>query len=308
LAKIRKYFLVIFFLAELHSISFAQFYRSNNFGVSIGAIIAVGNRFQRIGLNINSYYFYDFVQVNAGIRVYRNLKNLGPRKEYTESVLSAGLVLAYGGKQQYFNSFVNEYSNQTKRKFSIAYSYNAYFNKVKTKQQTGIVALQFDKISIIAENDILAKPFFDRFRTGAFLIQYQYRNIFQAAINCTMWTGQMGRQVMDNENFKRGYMDTTGGVYANISHGLLSTQLKYNLGYGQNAQLNLGIDAEQVRNFVQNKLIHDLIFIPRKWFKQINSHIPMLDRDGNQYLFKSSQEVKRPHFYWNTFSNSSAFY
>lgn len=271
-------------------------------------MIAVGNRFQRIGININSYYFYDFVQVNAGIRLYRNLKNLGPKLEYNESVLSGGLVLACGKKQHYFNPFVNEYSNQTKRIFSIAYSYNAYFNKVKTKQQTGIVALQFDRISIITENDILAKPFFDRFRTGAFLIQYQYKNIFQAAINCTMWAGQMGRQIKDNKNFSCGYMDTTGGIYSNLSHGLLSLQLKFNLGYAQNAQVNLGVDAEKVRNFVQNKLIHDMIFVPRKWFKQINSHIPMLDSKGEQYLFNPDQKVKKPDFYWNTFSNPSAFY
>lgn len=271
-------------------------------------MIAVGNRFQRIGLNINAYYFYDFAQVNAGIRLYRNLRNLGPQREYNESVVSCGVVLAYGGKQKYFNPFVNEYSNQTKRKFCVAYSYNAYFNKVKTKQQTGIVVLQFDKISFITENDILAKPFFDRFRTGGFLIQYQYKNVFQAAVNCTMWTGQLGRQVMDNKNFPCGYMDTTGGTYSNISHGLLSLQVKCNLGYGQNAQANVGVDAEQVRNFVQNKLIHDMIFVPRKLFKQINSHIPMIDSDNRQYLFNPGQKVKRLDFYWNTFSNSSAFY
>lgn len=271
-------------------------------------MIAVGNRFQRIGVNLNSYYFYDFVQVNAGIRLYRNLKNIGPKVEYNESVISGGLVLACGKKQKYFNPFVNEYSNQTKRKFSLAYSYNAYLNKVKTKQQTGIVAFQFDKISIVAENDILAKPFFDRFRTGAFLLQYQYKNIFQAAVNCTMWTGQMGRQVMDNGNFPRGYMDTTGSVYSNHSHGLLSLQVKANLGHAQNAQANIGVDAEQVRNFVQNKLIHDMIFIPRKWFRQINSHIPMLDSSGKQYLYLPDQKVKKPDFYWNTFTNSTAFY
>lgn len=274
----------------------------------MGAMIAVGNRFQRIGLNINSYYFYDFVQVNAGIRIYRNLKSLGPQKEYNESVVSCGVLLAYGGKQKYFNPFVNEYSNQTKRKFSLAYSYNAYFNKVKTKQQTGIVALQFDRVSFITENDILAKPFFDRFRTGAFLIQYQYQNVFQAALNCTLWTGQMGRQVMDNGNFTKGYMDTIGGVYTNISHGLLSAQVKCNLGYSQNAQASIGVDAERVRNIVQNKLIHDMIFIPRKWFKQVNSHIPMLDTAGNQYLYERGQKVKKTDFYWNTFSNPAAFY
>lgn len=309
MAKVKKYFFLTFLLSELYLSTFAQFYKSENFGFNVGAVISVGNRFQRIGLTLNSYYFYDFVQVNAGVRLYRSLKNLGPKLEYNEAVVSGGLVFSFGNRQNYFNSFVSVYSNQTKRKFSIAYAYNAYFNKVKTKQQTGIIALQFDRISVIGENDILAKPILDRFRTGAFLIQYQHRNLFQAAINCTMWTGQMGKQVKDDKAFPYiCYMDTTGGTYTNISHGLLSAQLKVNLGYAQNVQLNFGVDAEQVRNAVQNRLIHDMIFIPRKWYTPINCHIPMLDMEGNQYLYHQKQIVKRPQLYWNFQSNGSVFY
>lgn len=283
--------------------------RSKQFGFNVGAVIAVGNRFHRMGLVLQGYYVYDFVQVNAEIRVYHNLKNLGPKFEYNEAVTSVGAVIAYGGKQDYFNPFLNSVSNQTRRKFSVAYSYNAYFNKIKTKQTTGTIALQFGSVSLISENDLFAKPLLDKFRTGAFLIQYQHKNMFQAAVNCTMWTGKMGNQCKNNNEFPYiGYMDTTGGLYTNYSHGLLSAQFKLNAGYGQNAQLNLGIDAEQVRNAVQNRLIHDMIFIPRKWFTPINCHIPMLDEKGNQYLYKKDQRIRKPKFYWNAFSNASLFY
>ena len=262
-----------------------------------------------MGLTLQGYYFYDFVQVNAEIRVYHSLKNLGPKIEYNEAVASAGLVLAYGKKQNYFNPFLNSVSNQTKRRYSVAYSYNAYFNKIKTNQKTGTFALQFGSVSLISENDLFAHPTLDRFRTGAFLVQYQYKNIFQAAANCTMWTGKMGKEIRDDKEFPYvGYIDTTGGLYTNYSHGLLSAQIKFNLGYGQNAQLNLGVDAEQVRNAIQNRLIHDMIFIPRKWNKPINCHIPMLDEKGNQYLYRKEQKIKKPNFYWNTFSNASLFY
>ena len=185
-------------------------------------------------------------------------------------------------KNRFFNPFLSSVSNQTKYLNAIAYSYNAWFNKRKTTQQTGIVAFQFDRISLITENDILARQTLDRFRTAAVLVQYQYEDKFQAAVNCSMWTGSMGnKHEINRPQFHQGcYMDTVGSVYANTSHGLLSAQFKYNVGYSQNVQANAGIDAEQVRNTVQNKFIHDMPFIPKKWNKARNCHIPMLDEKG----------------------------
>lgn len=307
--RIKKYFLFTIIFFEISFFSFSQFEHSKHFGINVGAVIAVGNRFHRIGLVLQGYYLYDFFQINAEARMYHNIKNLGPKLEYNEAVTSMGIVIAYGGKQNYFNSFLSPVSNQTKHAYSVAYSYNAYFNKINTRQSTGTIALQFGSVSVISENDLYAHPLLDRFRTGAFLIQYQYKNLFQAAVNCTMWTGKMGNPVRDNKEFPHiGYMDTTGGVYTNYSHGVLSAQFKFNAGHGQNAQLNLGVDAEQIRNTVQNRLIHDLIFLPRKWYKPINCHIPMLDTEGNQYLYKKNQKIKKPEFYLNAFSNASLFY
>eukprot|EP01030_Chromulinospumella_sphaerica_P009988 gene9988-9793_t len=143
-------------------------------------------------------------------------------------------------------------------------------------------------------NDLLARPELDRFRTGGILVQYQYRDQLQLAVNCTMWTGQMGnnRILVSNGFFPYGYMDTTGGHYTQYSHGLLSTQAKANLGHGQIAQANLGVDAEQVRNFVQNRLIHDLAFLPKKWHNPRNCHLPMVDTAGNPYLHLPGQKIK----------------
>ena len=211
--KIKKYFLFTFLLCEISFLSFSQFVRNKHFGFNVGAVIAVGNRFHRMGLVLQGYYLYDFVQVNAEARVYHNLKNLGPQLEYNEAATSVGAVIAYGGKQDYFNPFLNSVSNQTKRKFSVGYSYNAYFNKIRTKQTTGTIALQFGSVSLISENDLYAHPLLDRFRTGAFLLQYQHKNIFQAAMNCTMWTGKMGNSCRNDKEFPHiGYIDTVGGL------------------------------------------------------------------------------------------------
>ncbi len=275
----------------------------------MGIVSALGNRFQRIGLTFQTYYCYDFAQVNAEVRVYHNFKNLGPAKRYNELVTSAGLVMGYGTKQQDHNRFVSVVSNQTNYANSIGYAYNVYFNKIKTTQQTGIIAFQFNELSIISEDDIFARPTLDRFRTGALLVQYQYKDQYQFAVNCTMWTGQMGNKVTDNKDFPfTGYMDTTNGVYTRYSHGLLSGQFKMAVDRGQTLQANMGIDAEQVRNFVQNRLIHDMLFIPRKWYKPKNCHIPMLDVNGKQYLYRPNQKIKPAQPYWNVFTGTGSFY
>ncbi len=281
----------------------------NNFGLNVGINLAFGTHFQRIGLNLNVFYVKDFFQANSELRLYVNIKNLGPKKIYPEIVLSPGLVFGYGAMKKLFNPFINSVSNQTAYLNSIAYTYNVWLNRIKTKQQTGIIAIQFNQITFIAENDILARTYFDRFRTGGFLIQYQFEDKFQAAINCALWTGEMGRKVScDNDFTAPCYIDTTGGTYTHYSHGLLSAQFKYNVGYSQNLQANIGIDAEQIRNVVQNKLIHDLVFIPRKWITLKNCHIPMLDDKGEQYLYKEGQKIKAQKLLMNLFSNANLFY
>jgi len=103
-------------------------------------------------------------------------------------------------------------------------------------------------------------------------------------------------------------MDTTKGIYTNYSHGLLSVQNKINVGFGQNVQFNAGVDAEQVRNGLQNQLIHDLKFLPKKWNKAKNCHIPMLDTEGNQYLYNKNQKIKKATPYFNVFTNPHLFY
>ncbi len=283
---------------------------SNNIGFNLGANFAIGTHFQRVGFNANVFAIANQIQLNSEARIYLSFKNLGPKFIYPECVLSQGFVFAYGKKNNFFNPFVTNISNQTYYSNSVAYSYNWYINKVKTKQVTGIIGIQAGSFTLISENDILAKPILDRFRTGAILLQYQYHNYVQVALNCTMWTGQMGKrtEIDKNEIYWKCYMDTTKGIYTNYSHGLLSVQTKINVGFGQNVQFNAGVDAEQVRNGLQNQLIHDLKFLPKKWNKAKNCHIPMLDTEGNQYLYNKNQKIKKATPYFNVFTNPHLFY
>lgn len=285
-------------------------YKDKNIGFNFGVVLGFGTHIQRFGLVMNFFYCDNQFQANSEVRAYYSFKNLGPKFIYPEIILSQGFVFSFGPKRNFFNPFLNSVSNQTRYTNCIAYSYNAYFNKKKTTQQTGIINISIDKFSLITENDILARPLLDRFRTAAFLLQYQPDSAFQFAINCTMWTGQYRhkKEIDDTHFYHHCYMDTTRSVYTNYSHGLLSAQVKYNVAYSQNAQMNIGIDADQVRNAVQNKFIHDMKFIPRSWNKARNCHMPMIDKNGNQFLYQEGQEVRNSKFYLNLFGNGNLFY
>ena len=78
--------------------------------------------------------------------------------------------------------------------------------------------------------------------------------------------------------------------------------------FGQVAQANAGIDAEQVRNALQNRLFHDMVFLPRRWRQPKNCHISMLDTAGNPYLYRPGQHIKKTTPYWNVFTAPFVFY
>ncbi|HQQ93760.1 MAG TPA: polymorphic toxin type 23 domain-containing protein [Bacteroidia bacterium] len=281
-----------------------------SYGFRAGLVLAYGTHFQRLGLNFNFYYCYKSVQLNSELRLYRNFRNLGPPQPYNELVLSQGILFAYGKNTDILNPFVNPVSNQSGLDHSIAYAYNAYFNKMGTTQQSGTFSFQFRSFYLMTENDLFARPQLDRFRTGAILMMWQYKDLHQFALNCSMWTGQMGyRQASpDSSVFRHCYMDSVGGKYCSYSHGLLSAQFKTMLPYQQSLQANAGLDAEQVRNAVQNRFFHDMVFLPARFRSDKNCHIPMLDQSGQAYLGNKSQHVRPARPYLNAYTNPSLFY
>lgn len=288
--------------------SSAQQYQENNLGINIGLVAAFGSQFDRFGFTVNSYYARSHFQVNTGLRCYFNFKNIGPNKQYIEAVASLGIVYAYGDKNENYSLFFNPVSNQTYRKNSIGYAFNYYINPIGTSQQTGTISIEYNQFNLIAENDIFARPKLDRFRTGAFLLQYKTDSL-ALGINTTLFTGEMGKKIQDdNYPFSHLYKNNTDGKYTQNSHGLLSIQAQYITDYYQQLQANIGVDAERVRHVVQNRLIHDMIFLPKSWRKKTNAHIPMLDKEEKQYLFKDGQKVKKPRLYYNMFANSGLFY
>jgi len=292
--------LIVFFKKT----SIAQQYREGNFGINVGVVLALGTHFDRFGVSLNSYYQKGNVQLNPTLKFYFNAKNLGSNQQYVEGVASLGVVYGYGTKDTNINYFYTPVGNQTLQKNSVGYAYNYYFNTIKTSQFTGTISIQVSDFNFIAENDLFSgTPSLDRFRTGAFLFQYQ-KDKFLYGINTTLFTGQMGQRVTD-ESYPFGhiYENTIGGRYTEFSNGLLSAQVQYAGAYYQTYQGNIGVDSERIRHAVQNRFAHDFLI-----GHGINAHVPMLDINGNQYLFKDGQKIKPMKFYFNGFSNPSIFY
>jgi len=284
------------------------------FGFTTGISFAFGNKVNRIGISAGVYYSYEFIQLNSTLNAYYNFQSLGLKRKTPELQLALGTEIGFGKKDSLRNKFIGLTENNMLFRNSVGYSYIRYWDKNQTTQSTGILDVNFQQFKIALENDLFAagKGWRDRFRTGGFLFEYQYLDT-KFAINNTLWTGDFTGcdNVYDSDYPARfGYRLVEKAQYGEYSVGLLSLQVKQilPLPFTQVAQLNIGIDAEQIRNLFQNKLFHDQPYFPEKWLKLKPVHIPMIAADGGQYLYKENQKIRPASFYFNLGMNSGVFY
>lgn len=308
--KLYKTLLSLFFFCLFQQAVAQGFLRETaSAGLSAGLHLAFGTHIQRAGFVIHFFYVRNHLQFNTAVRVHYNFRAVGPALKYSELILSPGLVYAFGERRGYAAPFYSPVSNQTIYQNSLGYAYNAYFTRIGTTQQTGHLSLQAGDWNLIAENDLLARPALDRFRTGAFLLHYTFQDQWQMGLSTALWTGQMGRrQSTESPHIaSRCYMDSSGARFPSVSAGLLSMQFRWHAGAAQVLQANAGIDAEQVRNSIQNLFFHDLPFLPKK-LRPKNCHLPMLDRDGQAYLYKEGQQIRAAKPFLNLSANPPLFY
>ena len=291
----------------------AQFNSNDGFGGRVGLAFTFGKPVNRIGIVLNAFYVKDFMQINAAFRIHHNFSSYGPPLKGREMKMSLGLVAGYGpSSSERPNPFVNAISHHTGRKYAIGYTYNYYWDKIETNQGTGTIALQFNKFRVAVENDLFGNTKgMDKYRTGSFSIAYQ-RGAQLWEVKSLMWTGDTRgnvRSVLASDYpAPYGYRDISANKYGSYSHGVLALQLHLAVPYGQVLQMGAGIDAEQVRHFIQNKVVHDLPFLPKKWNKAKNQHCPMLDKEGKPYLYQEDQAVRAVALYLNLGLNGSETY
>jgi len=290
----------------------AQLWQDGNFGGSVGVAFNLGSTVNRLGIQVNGFYVKNHFQLNTGLRFYYNFNSLGPKVPRPESQFNVGLLYALGKQDTIANDFLHAVSNQTGYKYSIAYARNFYFEKL-TRQETGAIGLSFGKVELIHENDAFSFYGKDRYRTGGLLLSYRFPET-RLALNTTLWHGNThGSKVKrireaGSYNCRHGYKDLSDAHCGRSSHGLLFLQAQQVLPYAQTAQASVGIDSERIRHFWQNRVIHDLVLFPSKWENAHNPHYPMLDKDGNPYLFKEGQELRPTRLYLDLGLNPTLFY
>jgi hypothetical protein len=282
------------------------------YGISVGLSFTFGNKVNRMGLMLGGYYAYELVQINSTINAYYNFQSLGTKLKSPELQLGIGSELGFGEKDSIRNEFIGLTENNLPSANSIGYSFVQYFDKIGTSQSTGIISMTLDKFKIAMENDVFGagRGKRDRFRTGAIMVEYQYQNT-KIGINSILWTGDYSncKQIKDpNYPSRFGYQEKGNSIYAGYSVGILALQVRHLFPYQQVGRLNVGIDSEKVRHVFQNKLIHDQPFFKESWIWRKPPHIPMMDDNGDQFLYKDGQNVRPSTFYYSIGLNSGVFY
>ncbi|MEZ4828885.1 MAG: polymorphic toxin type 23 domain-containing protein [Bacteroidia bacterium] len=302
------------FLLLNASLVWGQWVTSSRLGATAGISIQTGTTINRFGLIASGYYLSDFVQVNLQLRGFFSFTDLGPRPPMQgwEAQIAGGALIGFGPDRHTESPFLSPVSNQTGRQYAIAYAYTLYFDQRKTSQRNGTVAFHIGKFMAASENDALSGELADKFRTASVLFLYRVDSL-TIGLNTLMWTGDSRdpnvKKVRHSEYPGRfGYKDLSEVLYGRFSHGIQTVQVQYALPYGQMVQGNLGVDSEYVRHFLQNRLIHDLYFVPLKWNKSKNPQYPMLDREGKPYLYLPGQKVKPSRLYINLAMNPGLFY
>lgn len=289
----------------------------NDIGSVFGVNFTFGTGLNRIGVFAKGYGHADVVQFNVEARWNYDFKGWGHGLKNKETQLKFGVVGTFGQRYDFLQQqFIQILNHQTQRNFSLGYAYTIYKDNNETDQVTGTIMLQAGRWQLILENDAFSFTPHDRYRTAATKLQYLYDENTQVAFNLMLWIGNPF-----SENFKVyiderypsrfGYKDIQDAKFTNFSHGIVNLQINRLFEYGQIGQVNIGADWEYFRHFFQNWVIHDLLFLPQSWVEYLkigNPHIPILDTNGNPYLFKSNQMVKKGVFFGNIGLNPSLFY
>ena len=285
-----RYIIVIFCLifgTQLYS-------QRHQFGFQTQLVLQLGYPINKIGVNLNAFWLSPFSQVNIGTQSSFYLTGLGSKGNYIENRAHFGLIGLVGRENQQINQFFNPLFHQSARSFAFGYTYLIYWDNRHTSQRSGAFGLQFQRVALQFENDLFAGQGRDRFRT-AMMHAYYMDSLNLAGINVKLWTGETrGGERKSDENYpsKYGYKDLSNTLYGNTSHGILSLSYSHLLPYGQQIGAELGIDDERIRHFFQNKLVHDFQFSKTNKQKH-NPHYPMLQPDGNPYLFRSTDSIRK---------------
>ena len=127
-----------------------------------------------------------------------------------------------------------------------------------------------------------------------------------------LWTGNASDGIKSvhepSAQARFGHKDLSESHFGRTSHGMLSFAFTKAAGLTQYMRAKVGVDDERVRHILQNKIIHDMPFIPSALVPHQNLHVPMLDKEGRPYLNPETQELRETRAVWQLQLNPSQFY
>ncbi|MCS7077224.1 MAG: polymorphic toxin type 23 domain-containing protein [Bacteroidia bacterium] len=272
--------------------------------------VRLGMPINRLGVVAGVGIAYQHIQVQTQVRMHYAFTHWVQTKRTPELQYSLGGLLTWGSPNMLF---IHElmYQNFTPYVHAVGYTHHWYVDRVKTSQRTGSISLQIHKCFFLMENDVFAGQGRDDFRTGAFKLIYQVNSLHAVGLSSILWTGMsQGGIRVDSSIYpaRFGYKDLSNTLYGRQSRGILSVQYSYFYPFLGILQGEAGIDAEPIRHLFQNKLIHDMPFLPKDWNRAKNPHYPMLDEEGKPYIDPSRQRIRKARPYFQVSVAPSSFY
>lgn len=296
----RRYSTLLFCTITLHC--FSQFNWGSRFGLHTGIVLHIGSHVDAIGLQLNAFYKESFVQLNTGSTLNWNIKSYGNRCHFWEFRQAIGLHLMYGKKNLEPGFMVDPSFHNSNYNNSIGYQYIWYKDNIETSQRSGAWSIHLRYFSMLLENDVFAGQMKDRFRTGHLRFDYRYQQwVFNTGLN--IWTGETAKSHWEKVKLEKcpsGFRILEDLPFGKTAHGLCYGGVIFNAGLGQTVHFKGGIDSEHVRHAFQNRLIHDLLFLPKN-MERNTPHYPRLDENGCPVFLKA--EVRKNRFYWQLGTN-----
>jgi hypothetical protein len=297
-------YIFIFLLILTQKLTFAQL--STKIGGQIGIQFNLGSHIQQIGFFAKSFYAPNIIQLNLGSSFTFNLKSYGNRLKMWESRTYIGLI-GLGGKRECEIDFqLDGLNHQTNFNHAIGFNYLFYFDNRKTSQLSGGWSLRYNQFSIQFENDVFGGQSKDRFRSG--VLQFNILNQqHKFSIGTYIWTGETGNSKWiktPQKNCPNGYRNLEETLFGKTSHGILYAGYQNNFIMYNFAHIKIGIDSEQVRHIIQNKITHDLIFLPKR-IPRNTPHYPRLDENGCAIFEKKKKRKDKLYFQLNLNDNWS---
>lgn len=267
----------------------------------VGLHFSIGTHVNRIGLSTGFILIDNHFQFNVKSLLNYSLSSYGPKKKRFEWQLSEGFQYFFSEKKNRASSSIilNELSNLSQYKYGIGYTLKQYIDNCGTSQHSAMFSVRINNLLIASENDLFLFDFLDKYRSGSLLVRLEaLKQPFAIQYKLQIYTGNSlcnSCTARYDSLYKRNYISIPKHEGGSLSHGISSLELEASFYKLMSTRLSLGMDNEKIRNTVQNLIIHDQIFLPKKW-RNPNAHIPMLNSDGSAHLDKEKPLRKNRPF------------